>query len=128
MVRGRLPRGLSRGSPPDGTTLTRRWRFFRLGRLSPRERVLYYYLSIVQRAGQQGYPRQHYQTPGEYQATLEPELPRAHEEMSALTQAFVEARYSKREVVPDQERAVRTQWERVKAALRVLKRKRDTKE
>jgi hypothetical protein len=126
-VRGRLPRVLSQVSSRDSTALTRRWRFFRLGRLSPRERVLYYYLSIVRRAGQQGYPRQHYQTPGEYRATLEPELPQAHEEMSALTHAFVEARYSKREIVPDQEQTVRTQWEQVKAALRMLKHRRDTK-
>lgn len=127
-LRGRLPRGLFQGSPRNGTSLTRRWRFFRLGRLSPRERVLYYYLSIVRRAGQQGYPRQQHQTPREYQETLEPKLVQAHEELSALTQAFVEARYSKREVVPDQERTVRTHWEQVKAALRMLKRQRNTKE
>jgi hypothetical protein len=125
-VRKRMPRGLSRAFPRDSSAVTKPFRFFRLGGLAPRERVLYYYLSIVRRAGQQGYPRQHHQTPREYQATLEPKLPEAHEEMSALTQAFLEARYSKREIVLDQERTVRAQWERVKAAVRALKRQRDS--
>jgi hypothetical protein len=125
-VRERMPRGLSRAFPRDSSAVTKPFRFFRLGGLAPRERVLYYYLSIVRRAGQRGYPRQHHQTPREYQATLEPKLPEAHEEMSTLTQAFLEARYSKREIVPEQERVVRAQWERVKAAVRALKRQRDS--
>jgi len=125
-VRERLPHGLSGTLPRDSSALTRPFRFFRLGGLAPRERVLYYYLSIVQRASQQGYPRQHHQTPREYQATLEPKLSEVHEEMSTLTQAFLEARYSKREIVLEQERAVRAQWERVKAAVRALKRQRDS--
>jgi hypothetical protein len=32
------------------------FRFFRLGALSPRERILYYYLSILRRAGRRGFP------------------------------------------------------------------------
>jgi hypothetical protein len=124
-VRERLPHGLSGALPRDGSALTRPFRFFRLGGLAPRERVLYYYLSIVRRASQQGYPRQHHQTPREYQATLEPKLSEAHEDMSALTRAFLEARYSKREIVPEQERAVRARWERVKAAVRALKHQRE---
>jgi hypothetical protein len=102
------------------------FRFFRLGALSPRERVLYYYLSILRRADQQGFPRQRTQTPYEYEGTLAPHLIQAQQEMSLLTQAFVEARYSRHTFERQQARRVRLDWQRVKAALQALKRKSDT--
>ncbi len=98
------------------------FRFFRLGALSFRERVLYYYLSILKRAGQLGYPRHHSQTPHEYDAVLEPHLPQAQAEMALLTEAFVEARYSRHPVDGEYVRRVQADWEQVKAALRALKR------
>ncbi len=97
--------------------------FFRLGALSPRERVLYYYLSIVRRAGERGFPRGRSQTPYEYDTLLEPNLPHSQQDMASLTQAFVEARYSRREVEPDQAGQIQTYWQRVKAALQALKQK-----
>jgi hypothetical protein len=100
-------------------------RFFRLGALSPRERVLYYYWSILRRADKQGYPRRRHQTPQEYRVTLEPELSEAQPELVALTQAFEEARYSQHAVEPEQDRRVRTHWERVKAALQALEQAQD---
>ena len=102
------------------------FRFFRLGALSPRERILYYYLSILRRAERQGFPRQRAQTPHEYDATLGPHLPQARQEMDLLTQAFVEARYSQHVIEPGQARRVRVDWQRLKAALQALKRKPDT--
>jgi len=102
------------------------FRFFRLGALSPRERVLYYYLSILRRADQQGFPRQRTQTPYEYEGTLAPHLLQAQQEMTLLTQAFVEARYSRHAFDREQARRVRVDWQRVKAALQALKRKSDT--
>jgi hypothetical protein len=102
------------------------FRFFRLGALSPRERILYYYLSILRRAERQGFPRQRAQTPYEYDATLAPHLPQAQQEMTLLTEAFVEARYSQHVIEPGQARRMRVEWQRVKAALQVLKRKSDT--
>jgi hypothetical protein len=100
---------------------TSRFRFFRLGALSPRERVLYYYLSILRRAGQQGFPRRRAQTPHEYDDALRPHLPEAQPDMSQLTQDFVKARYSRHTVGQDEERQVRTRWQRVKAALQALR-------
>jgi hypothetical protein len=96
---------------------------FRLSVLSPRERVLYYYLSIVRRAGERGFPRRRSQTPYEYDALLEPNLPRAQQDMASLTQAFVEARYSCREIESGQAGQIQTHWQRVKAALQALKQK-----
>jgi hypothetical protein len=102
------------------------FRFFRLGALSPRERVLYYYLSILRRADRLGLPRQRAQTPYEYEGTLDPHLPQAQQEMTLLTQDFVEARYSHHVFDREQARRVRTHWQQVKAALQTLKRKLDT--
>lgn len=99
------------------------FRFFRLGALPPRERVLYYYLSILRRATQQGFPRRSAQTPDEYRTTLEPKLPGVEREIEMLTQAFVEARYSRHAIESAQARRVRANWQQVKAALRAIRRK-----
>lgn len=124
VVSERVPRWQAWRSQ-SGESLGARLRFFRLGALSPRERVLYYYLSILRRADRQGYPRKRNQTPEEYQGTLAPHLLQAEDDIGALTQAFVEARYSHHQVASDQERRVRANWERVKRALRALRRQRD---
>jgi hypothetical protein len=118
----RIPRGLSlrRTSRAPRESV---FRFFRLGALSPRERTLYYYLSILRRAGQQGFRRKDSQTPYEYDAALESHLPQAQQEMGLLTDDFVEARYSPHPIDHEREREVRTRWGRVKAALRALKKK-----
>ena len=122
-VSERVPRRLSlrrarRGQPEEP------FRFFRLSALSPRERILYYYLSILRRASQRGFPRQRAQTPHEYDAALGPNLPEAQQEMTLLTRSFVEARYSRHAFDREQARRVRAGWQRVKAALRALKRTR----
>ena len=124
-VHERIPRRLSLRRARRGP-LEAPFRFFRLGALLPRERILYYYLSILRRAERQGFPRQRAQTPHEYHVTLSPHLPQARQEMDLLTQAFVEARYSQHVIEPGQARRVRVDWQRVKAALQALKRKPDT--
>jgi hypothetical protein len=121
----RIPRRLSLRRARRGSSEAP-FRFFRLSALSPRERILYYYLSILRRAGQQGFPRQRAQTPYEYDVILGPHLPQARQEMDLLTHAFVEARYSQHLIEPGQARRVRADWQRVKAALQALKRKPDT--
>ncbi len=119
----RLPRLAPSRLWGDGQPVSRPFRFFRLGVLSPRERVLYYYLSIVRRAGKQGFPRQGHQTPQEYSRKLTDNLPQAEEDMGALTQAFLEARYSRHPVGPEQDQDARVSWKRVRAALQSLKRR-----
>jgi hypothetical protein len=103
------------------------FRMFRLGALSPRERILYYYLSILRRAGQLGFPRHRAQTPHEYSQAIEPHLEGTEKEMFALTQSFVEARYSRHAFDRLQDRRVRAEWRQVKAALRALRHKTETK-
>ncbi|MFL7792254.1 MAG: DUF4129 domain-containing protein [Anaerolineae bacterium] len=124
-IRARIPRRLSlrrRDRAPREPI----FRFFRLNALSPRERTLYYYLSVLQRAGQQGFRRKDSQTPYEYNAALEPHLPQAQQEMGLLTDDFVEARYSPHPIDREKEKEVRTRWERVKAALRALKKRKES--
>lgn len=112
----RVPRRLA-----DNVDIPKPFRFFRLGALSPQERVRYYYLSIVRRAGKQGFPRQAHQTPDEYSRELKPHLPQAQAEIEELTHSFLEARYSQHQIEPNRDLSVRASWERVKAALRALK-------
>ncbi len=105
-----------------------RFRFLRLGAQSPRERVLYYYLSTLRRASRIGVPRRHSQTPHEYNLVLGPRLADSEGALAALTEAFVEARYSPHEVERDRERQVRRHWRRVKVALRALRREAEAAE
>ncbi len=124
-VRERLPRRLPRRLMPEGVGRVPA-RFFRLGGLSPRQRILHYYLSILKRARQRGFARAEHQTPNEYYETLEPNLPQAQEEMGLLTQAFIEARYSQHELGTEQDERVRDDWKRVRAALRSLGRRQNS--
>ncbi len=119
-VRLRIPAALPRLIRRQSTS-GNPFRFVRLNALSARERVLYFYLSTVRRAEEQGIPRAPTQTPYEYSQTLNPTLPGGHEDLEALTGAFVEARYSRHPVEPTQAKQVQSSWERVKAALRGLK-------
>jgi hypothetical protein len=109
------PSILPRGSLP----------FRRIGSLPPREQVLYYYLSVVRRAHRRGIDRRGSQTPFEFSADLAPRLTAAEGDMDALTDAFVEARYSRHDVPDVEVNRVRTSWQRVKAALRGVRRRSD---
>lgn len=91
--------------------------FFRLGAASPREQVLYYYLSLLRRAGQQGFGRRPPQSPREYEPVLEEHLPDARLELKELTAAFEETRYSAHPVGPEHAQAARARWGRIRAAL-----------
>ncbi len=92
--------------------------FFRLNAASPREQVLFYYLSLIRRAREGGFPRRPAQTPTEYAPTLDQHLPESHPEIEALTAAFNEARYSAHPVEPPRLTAVRAAWAQLRAALR----------
>jgi hypothetical protein len=118
-VRERLPRRSAKPGKREASASSRfRWPRPR----TPRERLLYYYLTALRRAGKEGYPRRAPQTPREYGEYLKPKLPEAHREVDALTQAFVEARYSRHPIEPDRVGRVRTVWQRVMEALRALRR------
>ena len=121
-IEERLPRGLALRRRQKGGIGERLRRFCRLGALSPRERTLYYYLSILRRAKRKGLPRRQSQTPYEYDETIKPHLKNTQKEMDLLTEDFVEARYSQHPIEEARERQTRTRWKRVRAAIRALKR------
>jgi hypothetical protein len=54
-------------------------------------------------------------------------LPQAQDEIRQLTRVFVEARYSQHEIASDQDRRARADWNKIKEALRTVKRQRDKK-
>jgi hypothetical protein len=89
-----------------------------LRRLSPREKVRFFYLSAARRAAQAGQPRRPGQTPSEYRASLESRFPDLEPDLTGLTDAFIEARYDRRPVQAQDAEAVEPLWKRIKAALR----------
>ncbi|MCX7689086.1 MAG: DUF4129 domain-containing protein [Fimbriimonadales bacterium] len=91
-------------------------RFRRLGR-TPRERILFYYLSLLYRATDAGFSRRRDQTPYEYQPRLQAHFPAVAEDIALLTDAFVAARYGIEEPTSAQERAAKAAWQRIKAEL-----------
>jgi hypothetical protein len=124
-IRERMPESWPLGFPRRRAQSRDPFAFFRLGAASPREQILYFYLSVLQRAGRQGFPRRPAETPDEYRTTLGPNLPEVQQDVESLTQAFVEARYSRHSFRQEQAKRVRVSWQRVKAALQTLKQKRE---
>lgn len=82
-----------------------------------REQMFYDYLETLDRAREEGFPRRDAQTPYEYHRTLDPNLPDVHTELTALTEAFVEARYSTHPVDKDDVARLRANAQSVRAAL-----------
>ena len=85
--------------------------------LDPRRQIYFYYLAMIRRGGEQGIPRQPSQTPSEYAASLEKELPDASQDIDSITDAFVEARYSRHEMDLQKANWVKEIWGRIRRAL-----------
>ena len=86
--------------------------------LNPRQRVIFYYLTLLQRAEQAGTPRQEWQTPAEYGHTLSASLPQEQESLIEITASFQEARYSRHEVSQEKADRAKSIWEQL---LRILR-------
>jgi hypothetical protein len=112
---------LIRGTAPRGSP----WRFISLRRLSARQRVWFYYLAMLRRAGEQGLPRQPYQTPYEYRGTLSSPLADVDQELASMTEAFIEARYSRHKVTQEQAGLAKRWWDRIRHSLRSLRKRGD---
>jgi hypothetical protein len=116
-----LARALSDGwqsliSRLEGKRLLSPLNLIRLRSLDPRRKIYFFYLAMVRRGGEQGLMREPSQTPSEYAATLEKALPSAGEDIDSMTEAFVEARYSRREILAGEADAVRAIWGRIRRA------------
>jgi len=95
-----------------------------LRRLSPRDRVRYYYLSVLRRGKAQGIGRPLSSTPLEFVDTLASAMPDVDPDVRELTDGFVLSRYSQRPVSRDDARAVQQLWRHVKRALVARRRSR----
>jgi hypothetical protein len=89
-----------------------------LRRLTPRERILYYYLNTLRRAEQKGAVREKDQTPYEYEPRLARSAPEVQVEIRDLTDSFVQARYSQEEIGEDQATFVQKLWQKIRRVLR----------
>ncbi len=89
-----------------------------LRKLSPRQRILRYYLNVLQQAETKGPARRQAETPYEYEPELRQSLPDVEADIHDITEVFVRARYSRQEFGPQQASSVRSTWRRIKKALR----------
>ncbi len=86
--------------------------------LDPRRKVYFFYLAMIRRAGERGVMRTPSQTPSEYAARLERAVPSATADIDSITDAFVQARYSRQEIDSEKASRVKATWERIRQALR----------
>lgn len=98
-------------------------RHFGTGRMTPRKRVIYFYLSLLDLASQQGLARRPSQTPSQYEQRLAEALPENQEHIKGLTNAFIEARYSQHPVEEDQSRQAGNLFDQIRAALSHIRQK-----
>lgn len=112
----RPPSRASESAAEAGPGWWERWRA-----RTARERVRRLYLAMLNRAAQVGAPRQRHQTPHEYAARLLPRVADQAEALDQLTEAFVQARYSKRDFSPQDISLLHRIWQRLQAALRRMR-------
>lgn len=94
------------------------FKFIRVNGLVPREQIKYFYLSTLQRMEEKGIERGKGVTPAEFVNTLKEEFPDAEEDVELLTQAFLKARYSKKEIEADDINPVKQKWKQIRKNIR----------
>ncbi|MHB1294749.1 MAG: DUF4129 domain-containing protein [Anaerolineae bacterium] len=99
-----------------------RRRYRSLRGMSPRQRVRFFYLAVLERGAEVGLARPPAMTPLEYEQTLTERMPEVSEEFRGLSAAFVEARYTAHEVDAGVAGAVQNAWRQIQRALRLRKR------
>ncbi len=102
-------RGLKRQPPPSERTQRTD---------AARQQVLVTYLRVLRRAEKAGIPREPGETPSDYLAELENQIPAIHRPMAGLTALFLEARFSRHRIESEQARAARTHGSEATQALR----------
>lgn len=119
-IRLQLPkiRSETKDDPDSKADKQRRWRFFRLGALSPKEQIRYFYLSTVRRAGEKGVKRESAETPLEFAEDLKDSWPTVEEEVEELTAAFLKARYSDESITKEDVPEVKETWKDVRRQLK----------
>jgi hypothetical protein len=93
-------------------------RSFNLRRASARQKIIFFYLRLMERGKEEGLERKPSQTPLQYRHTLEETLPEVEGELDGITTSFMEARYTRHEIVDEQAGLVQRLWKRILQALR----------
>lgn len=117
-----LPKPVMKAVRAPAASVPRFIRAVRLGSLSPRERIIEYYGQMVERAERVGVERVVGRTPEEFLADLTPAVPEAQGDIRGLTDAYVEARYSRHPIEERQAGEARETWQRVRAVFRSVRR------
>jgi hypothetical protein len=92
--------------------------FLNVRRLNPRQRIYFFYLALIRRGGEHGLARREAQTPSEYASVLEDALPSVDDDVESITDAFIQARYTRQEIELDDANLVKKYWDRIRRALR----------
>ena len=103
---------------PDPGSPGGEWDYVNPRRLTPRQKVIFYYLALVRRAKEAGLPRQDGQTPYEYARSLASSLKEEKEAVDAMTESFIEARYSRHDIPARAARRAESIWESIRNVLR----------
>lgn len=120
-TRGSLSRVLAEGwqgiiSRLEGSRVTLPGGLIGIRSLDARRRIFFFYLAMIRRGGEQKVERKPSQTPGEYARTLERALPSEQEDIHAMTEAFIKARYSRQEIESTDVDSVKAAWKRIRLA------------
>jgi len=104
------------------------WRFLNPYRSTPRQQVIFFYLTLIRRGQDAGLPRQPSQTPYEYARHIEPGLSEQMDALTDMTEGFLCARYSSHEVTKEQASQVKRAWDRLRKVLISIRRRTGGKE
>jgi hypothetical protein len=99
----------------------KQWQSIRIRKLSPRDRVLFWYLALLRRGREYGFSRRPDQTPYNYADAVSSQISDVGDEIKLITEAFVEARYSLHEITEENAGFVRRYWEIIRRKLRQLR-------
>ena len=107
------------------------WRYISIRKMTPREQVRFYYLTMEMKARESGFPRKESQTPNEYVEKFITDLHNQQdtgagseapeEELEALTQQFMLARYSRHEVPDEMAELGKSYWSRIRRYLKKIR-------
>lgn len=100
-------------------------RIFNLARMNPREKIIYFYLSLIELGGERGIERKPAMTPYQYERQVTRSIPEIDPDLHGLTDTFLEARYSQHNIDQGESDQAGSLWERIKAAIKNWKRGED---
>jgi hypothetical protein len=109
--------------PVSAPSRGRTGRPFNNQRASARQKIIFFYLRMLERGKEEGLERKPSITPSQYRALLGKALPEVEDEVDGMTASFIEARYTSHEINEEWAGQVQRLWKRFLQALRGKKKK-----